>query len=173
MEPSLHPEFTIAEIMITYLHYYSTTETEKTPRGERFLDNRKFEGSIPEMVDNAVNYIMASIRKSSLIKGLYRELRSLVQIGLAEQHETKRWAYYTLSAKVEDKKKAAFPPKSAEGRVLEYVREHGYIKRGDCVKLLSLSEVQARDLLFKMRDQGLLKQEGTKKATRYMLATGI
>lgn len=60
------------QLVITFLHFYGTTEAEKTPRGERFLDNRKFEGPIPEMVGAAVNHILASIRKSSLIEGLYR-----------------------------------------------------------------------------------------------------
>jgi len=48
-------------------------ETETTPRGERFLDNRKFEGTIPEIVDSAVNQVLANIRKSSLIEGVYRQ----------------------------------------------------------------------------------------------------
>jgi len=60
------------QLVITFLHYYGTIETEKTPRGERFLDNRKFEGPIPEMVESVFNYVMASIRKSSLIEGLWR-----------------------------------------------------------------------------------------------------
>jgi ATP-dependent DNA helicase RecG len=42
------------------------------PRGERFLDNRKFEGPIPEMVESAVNHVLAWIRKSSLIEWLLR-----------------------------------------------------------------------------------------------------
>lgn len=67
-----HPQTLESQLVITFLHYFGTTETEKTPRGERFLDNRKFEGSIPEMVGDAVNHIMASIRKGSLIEGLYR-----------------------------------------------------------------------------------------------------
>ena len=67
-----YPQSFEPQLVITFLQYYGTTETEKTPRGERFLDNRKFEGAIPEMVEGAVNYIMASIRKSSLIEGLYR-----------------------------------------------------------------------------------------------------
>jgi ATP-dependent DNA helicase RecG len=65
-------EFEI-QMVITFLQYFGTTETEATPRGERFLDNRKFEGTIPEMVDNAVNQVLANIRKSSLIEGIYRQ----------------------------------------------------------------------------------------------------
>lgn len=67
-----YPQSFEPQLVITYLQYYGTTETEKTPRGERFLDNRKFEGAIPEMVEGAVNYVMASVRKSSLIEGLWR-----------------------------------------------------------------------------------------------------
>jgi len=67
-----YPQSYEPQLVITFLQYYGTTDTEKTPRGERFLDNRKFDGTIPEMVENAVNYVMASIRKSSLIEGLWR-----------------------------------------------------------------------------------------------------
>ncbi|MBM4147120.1 MAG: AAA family ATPase [Nitrospira sp.] len=67
-----YPQAFESQLVITFLQYYGSTETEKTPRGERFLDNRKFEGPIPEMVESAINYVMSSIRKSSLIEGLYR-----------------------------------------------------------------------------------------------------
>ena len=36
------------------------------------MDNRKFEGTVPEVVERSVNHVLASIRKSSLIEGLYR-----------------------------------------------------------------------------------------------------
>jgi ATP-dependent DNA helicase RecG len=65
-------EFEI-QLVITFLQYFGATETEATPRGERFLDNRKFEGTIPEIVDSAVNQVLANIRKSSLIEGIYRQ----------------------------------------------------------------------------------------------------
>ena len=67
-----YPQTFEPQMVITFLQYYGTTEAEKTPRGERFLDNRKFEGPIPEMTERAVNHVLASIRKSSLIEGLYR-----------------------------------------------------------------------------------------------------
>jgi ATP-dependent DNA helicase RecG len=67
-----YPQAFEPQLVITFLQFYGSTETEKTPRGERFLDNRKFEGPIPEMVESAINYVMSSIRKSSLIEGLYR-----------------------------------------------------------------------------------------------------
>jgi ATP-dependent DNA helicase RecG len=67
-----YPQEFEGQLVITYLQFYGTTETEKTPRGARFLDNRKFEGPVPEMVTDATNYVLAAMRKSSLIDGLYR-----------------------------------------------------------------------------------------------------
>jgi ATP-dependent DNA helicase RecG len=67
-----YPQQFVPQLVVTFLQFYGTTETEKTPRGERFLDNRKFEGPIPEMVTEAVNHVLATIRKSSLIEGLFR-----------------------------------------------------------------------------------------------------
>ena len=45
---------------------------EETPRGERFVDNRRFEGPIPEMIETAESYVMGALRKSSLIEGTRR-----------------------------------------------------------------------------------------------------
>lgn len=67
-----YPQQFEPQLVITYLQYLGTTETEKGPRGERFLDNQKFEGAIDEIVETAVNHILAHIRKSSIIEGLYR-----------------------------------------------------------------------------------------------------
>ncbi len=44
-----YPQQFEPQLVITYLQYYGTDETEKTPRGERFLDNRKFEGSLHDL----------------------------------------------------------------------------------------------------------------------------
>lgn len=334
-----YPQAFEPQLVITFLQYYSTTETEKTPRGERFLDNRKFEGTIPKMMEGAVNHVMASIRKSSLIEGLWRrdipeypeeavreavanaiahrdyshfvrgsyiqirlfadrlevqspgglygnvteetleeeqstrnrvlmrlmedlhlvenrgsgirtmiaamrnanlepphfhdrrssfwvtcrnhtlmspeaiawlnqfadqplndhqrlalvylrhnermtnsdyqrlnhvdsvtanrELRGLVQSGLTAQQSTRRWAYYTLNAPTEGQLTSA--PQTAEDKILAYVRERGFIKRADCQRLLSVTEIQARYTLRKMRELGLLQIEGSRRGARYVL----
>jgi hypothetical protein len=44
----------------------------RTSQGARFVDNRRFEGPITEMVDEAETYIMSAMRKSSLIEGMFR-----------------------------------------------------------------------------------------------------
>ncbi|HMA34954.1 MAG TPA: ATP-binding protein, partial [Chloroflexia bacterium] len=67
-----YPQAFEPQLVITFLHYYGTTEHEKSPRGERFIDNRKFEGAIPDLIENATNHLLASIRKSSVIRGLRR-----------------------------------------------------------------------------------------------------
>ena len=334
-----YPQAFEPQLVITFLQYYGTTEIEKTPRGERFLDNRKFEGTIPEMIEGAVNHVLASIRKSSLIEGLYRrdipeypeeavreavvnavahrdyshfvrgsyvqirlfadrlevqspgglygnvteetleneqstrnrvlmrlmedlhlvenrgsgirtmitamrnanlepprfqdkrssfwvtfhshtlmsaeaitwlnqfadrplndhqrlslvylhhheqmtnsdyqrlnhvdsvtanrELHGLVQLGLSEQHSTRRWAYYTL--KISPEVKVVALPQADEEKIIAYVREHGFIKRADCQRLLGLTDIRARYILRKMRTQGLLRLEGSRKSAKYVL----
>jgi ATP-dependent DNA helicase RecG len=69
----IYPQIFELQLFIAYLQFYGTTTTEEAPSGERFLDNRKFEGTLDEMVDNAVSYVMANMRKGSLIRGVIRE----------------------------------------------------------------------------------------------------
>jgi ATP-dependent DNA helicase RecG len=68
-----YPQIFELQLFIVYLQFYGTTTTEEAPSGERFLDNRKFEGTIKEMIDDAVAYVMASMRKGSLIRGVTRQ----------------------------------------------------------------------------------------------------
>ncbi len=61
------------------------------------------------------------------------------------------------------------PVMSDEERILAYVRVHGSIKRSECQQLLGVDEIRARYILRKMRDAGLLLQEGTRRGARYVL----
>jgi ATP-dependent DNA helicase RecG len=67
-----YPQEFLPQLMITFLQYYGTTEDERAPRGERFVDNQRFEGPIPEMVDRAETYVAVALRKASLIEGMFR-----------------------------------------------------------------------------------------------------
>lgn len=67
-----YPQEFFPQLMITFVQYYGTTEEEKTPRGERFLDNQRFEGPIPRMIDEAETHILGTMRKAALIEGLLR-----------------------------------------------------------------------------------------------------
>jgi ATP-dependent DNA helicase RecG len=65
-----YPQALEPQLVITFLQYTGTDEGTKGPRGERFVDNRKFEGSIPDMLDEAVSHIMGRIGTAGLIDGL-------------------------------------------------------------------------------------------------------
>ena len=67
-----YPQEFFPQLMITFVQYFGSTEDERTPQGARFVDNRRFEGPITEMVDQAETYIMSAMRKSSLIEGMFR-----------------------------------------------------------------------------------------------------
>jgi ATP-dependent DNA helicase RecG len=67
-----YPQEFFPQLMITFVQYYGVTEDERTPQGARFVDNRRFEGPIVEMVAEAETYIMSAMRKSSLIDGMFR-----------------------------------------------------------------------------------------------------
>ncbi|MBW2604774.1 MAG: putative DNA binding domain-containing protein [Deltaproteobacteria bacterium] len=67
-----YPQEYFPQLMITFVQYFGTTEDERTPQGARFVDNRRFEGPITEMVQEAETYIMSAMRKSSLIDGMFR-----------------------------------------------------------------------------------------------------
>ncbi len=67
-----YPQEFFPQLMITFVQFFGTTEEEKTPQGARFVDNRRFEGPIPEMVTQAETYILGAMRKSSLIEGMFR-----------------------------------------------------------------------------------------------------
>jgi predicted HTH transcriptional regulator len=95
-----------------------------------------------------------------------RELRGLVQAGLIEQSGTRRWAHYTLN--IPSEVQALSPPQSDEKKILTYVRERGFIKRADCQRLLGISTIQARYVLQKMREKGLLQLQGSRKGARYV-----
>jgi ATP-dependent DNA helicase RecG len=248
----VYPQIFELQLFIAYLQYYGTTTTEEAPTGERFLDNRKFEGTIKEIIDGAVAYVMASMRKGSLIRGVTRQdiyeypevaLResivnavahrdysqfvrgSHIQVRmfadrlevenpgglygrvtidkLQEGQSTRNRLLMHLMEDVhlvenrgsgidamldamrkanlqpprfEDKRTSFLvvlynaPAMSDEERILAYIREHGSIKRADCQQLLGVDEIKAKYVLRKMKDAGLLRQEGTRRGAHYVLA---
>jgi ATP-dependent DNA helicase RecG len=229
----IYPQIFELQLFIAYLQFYGTTTTEEAPSGERFLDNRKFEGTLDEMVDNAVSYVMASMRKGSLIRGVIREdipeypevaLREAIVNALAhrdyshfvrgchtqvrmfadrlevqnpgglyggvtvdelkEGQSTRNLLLVQLMEdlhlvenrgsgidamqdamrkanlqppRFEDKRTSFLvvlynaPAMSDEERILEYIREHGSIKRADCQQLLGVDEIKAKYVLRKIK----------------------
>jgi ATP-dependent DNA helicase RecG len=69
----VYPQRFEQQMVVVFLQYYGTTTMEEAPTGERFLDNRKFEGTVEEIIGNATAYVMSSMRKGSLIRGVLRK----------------------------------------------------------------------------------------------------
>ena len=67
-----YPQEFFPQFRITFLQYFGTSESERTPRGERYIDNQEFEGAVPEMIEHAENHVLGAMRKASLIEGLFR-----------------------------------------------------------------------------------------------------
>jgi ATP-dependent DNA helicase RecG len=67
----LWPQRYFPSMTITFVRYYGAEPGVKGPRGERFLDNRKFEGRLDEMADDAVQRVVANMRHGTLIEGIF------------------------------------------------------------------------------------------------------
>jgi len=67
----LWPQKHFPSLMITFVRYPGAEPGVKGPRGERFLDNRKFGGRLNEMVDDAVQRVIANMRHGTLVEGVF------------------------------------------------------------------------------------------------------
>lgn len=67
----LWPQKFFPSLMITFVRYHGAKPGVKGPRGERFLDNRRFEGQLAEIVDDAVQRVVANMRHGTLIEGVF------------------------------------------------------------------------------------------------------
>ena len=98
-----------------------------------------------------------------------------MEAGLVEAHGSTRSRSYTLSASVYqhrgDKaaytRQAGFTPIQNEQMVLNYVRQHGRIRRAEVMELCRLSEGQAKDLLKRMLAASLLELHGAGRGAFY------
>jgi ATP-dependent DNA helicase RecG len=61
-------------------------------------------------------------------------------------------------------RQAGFTALQNEQLVLNYVRQHGRIRRVDVMLLCRLSEGQAKDLIKKLKSRGELLQHGDRRA---------
>ena len=67
------PQKWFPSLTITFVHYPGTQPDQLGARGERFLDDRRFDGPLPAALDDALNMIVGSMKKRSLIQGLFRQ----------------------------------------------------------------------------------------------------
>lgn len=104
-----------------------------------------------------------------------RTLEALVEAGLAHAHGATRGRTYTLASgayQAEGGKAAyirqlGFSNLQHEQLVLNYVREHGSIRRADVLELCRVSEGQAKELLKRMKNAELLLLEGAGRTSAY------
>ena len=107
-----------------------------------------------------------------------RTLETLLEAGLVQAHGATRGRTYTLAPGVYladgDKagytRQAGFSGLQHEQLVLNYVQQHGSIRRSEAVDLCRLTAPQARDLLKRLRVAGRLVQRGERRGARYVLA---
>jgi len=66
--------------------------------------------------------------------------------------------------------KVGMRPQTDEEKILAHVRKHRSIKRSECQHLLGVSGIQARYLLQKMRNRGILRLNRRGRGARYILS---
>jgi len=106
-----------------------------------------------------------------------RTLEALTEAGLVEAHGQNRGRSYTLSASMYQAagKKAAYTRQAGfsaiqhEQMVLNYVSQHGQIKRAEVMELCRLTNEQAKELLKRLKAQGTLVLVGAGRGSTYHL----
>ncbi len=105
-----------------------------------------------------------------------RELRELVDSELIEMHGTRRWAYYTLTRRVETAtpRQATFIDLGLNARQVEamrYLEEHGEITSAVYSEVIApdVSQRMARKDLNDLEERGFVTRIGRTRGTRYVL----
>jgi ATP-dependent DNA helicase RecG len=68
-----YPQKHFPALAVTFAVYPTPRLGEPGPRGERFLDNRRFEGSIPAILRPALDALQRNMKRRSIVRGLFRE----------------------------------------------------------------------------------------------------
>lgn len=112
------------------------------------------------------------------VSAVKRTVEALVEAGLVEAHgKTPRTRSYTLSARIYRAtgnhaaftRQAGFAAIQDEQMVLNFVRQHGQVKRSDVTSLCRITAEQAKSLLKKLKDEERLVQHGARRGTHYTL----
>jgi ATP-dependent DNA helicase RecG len=67
------PQKWFPSLTITFVHYPGTQADQLGPRGERFLDDRRFDGPLTVALEDALQTVVGAMKKRSLIQGLIRQ----------------------------------------------------------------------------------------------------
>ena len=106
-----------------------------------------------------------------------RTLEALHEAGLVQAHGATKARSYTLSAglyqamgnKAAYTRQLGFSALQNEQMVLNYIRQHGQIKRAEVMELCRLSEDQAWKLLKRLMDNGKVRKHGERRGAYYTL----
>ena len=107
-----------------------------------------------------------------------RTLERLMEAGLVQAHGSTRGRSYTLSAEIyrAQGEQVAYTRQLGFSRVqhpemvLNYVSQHGRIRRAEAMELCRLSGDQAQKLLRRMTEDGRLTMRGNRRGAFYVLA---
>ncbi len=108
-----------------------------------------------------------------------RTLEALVEAGLVQAHGATRGRTYTLAPglyrvngdKAAYTRQAGFSALQHEQMVLNYVRQHGTIRRSEVMDLCRMSEGQAKELLKRLKAENRLGLEGSGRGAAYRLGS--
>lgn len=68
-----YPQERFPNLCVTFARYPTPTAGEAGPGGERFLDNVRVEGPIPQMVVETMRALKRNMQRRGIIQGLFRE----------------------------------------------------------------------------------------------------
>jgi len=106
-----------------------------------------------------------------------QDLRNLVDLELIEMHGTRRWAYYTLAARIESEMPTRFTVtyadlglKPRQMKAMQYLEKHGEITSAIyCEEIApNISQRTARKDLSDLVERGLVTRIGRTRGSKYV-----
>ncbi|MEA9564035.1 MULTISPECIES: crosslink repair DNA glycosylase YcaQ family protein [unclassified Xanthomonas] len=150
-------------------------EQERRSNGELPIDSLIALAALRELKRVTADELAARIQRDPA--SAKRTLEALTEAGLIEAHGQTRGRSYTLSAAVYQRqgekaaytRQAGFTSLQNAQLVLNYVQQHGQIRRAEVMELCRLGADQAKALLGQLRGQGRLSQHGTRRSAYYTI----
>lgn len=69
----MYPQQFFPELSVTFVVYPTPNLGEPGPRGERFLDQGRFDGPIPRLVEPVLKALQRNMKRRAVVRGLFRE----------------------------------------------------------------------------------------------------
>ncbi|WDK24687.1 putative DNA binding domain-containing protein [Xanthomonas campestris pv. incanae] len=150
-------------------------EQERRSHGELPIDSLIALAALRELKRVTADELAARIQRDPA--SAKRTLEALTEAGLIEAHGQTRARSYTLSAAVYQRqgekaaytRQAGFTNLQNAQLVLNYVQQHGQIRRAEVMELCRLGADQAKALLGQLKEQGRLSQHGTRRSAYYTI----